>query len=297
MTRVLAAGLLSAGLALLALPEAPGKAAALLPTHLTGVNTPKDEDDPHVAPRNLRLYYTSNAKGPYQIYMTQRASTAAPWPTGQPLQNLDAETDHRAPCLSADDHDLYFATKIVVLDGEKMKKDVLGFDIVHSIKLTRPTEFTAPTPVQSVCTEADELFPWVSADGQELYFNRKDKEGWRLWMASRPRGKGAFGEPKLVAEIPPGFQHPSVTADRRTLYLQGPLEKNRLGLFRSTRASVNAPWGQPEPLDDLNSPEAPTGDRSPCVTRDGTKLYFASDRPGGKGGLDLWVVNDPWRIR
>ena len=34
----------------------------------------------------------------------------------------------------------------------------------------------------------------------------------------------------------------------------------------------------------------PTGDRSPCLSRDGLTLYFASDRDGGKGGLDLYSV-------
>ncbi len=72
------------------------------------------------------------------------------------------------------------------------------------------------------------------------------------------------------------------------MYLQGPLEKERWGLFRSVRGSSG--WGKPEPLDGLNNADGPTGDRSPGLSRDGTFLYFASDRPGGKGGLDLYVV-------
>jgi hypothetical protein len=28
----------------------------------------------------------------------------------------------------------------------------------------------------------------------------------------------------------------------------------------------------------------------PAITADGTRLYFVSDRPGGKGGLDIWTV-------
>jgi hypothetical protein len=75
------------------------------------------------------------------------------------------------------------------------------------------------------------------------------------------------------------------------------LEKGRWGLFRCTRTDVRGPWREPEPLDDLNSPEAPTGDFCPCLSRDDTRLYFASDRPGGKGGRDLWMLNDPRRIR
>jgi outer membrane protein OmpA-like peptidoglycan-associated protein/tetratricopeptide (TPR) repeat protein len=29
----------------------------------------------------------------------------------------------------------------------------------------------------------------------------------------------------------------------------------------------------------------------PCISADGNKLYFASDMPGGKGGMDIWVCN------
>ena len=49
-----------------------------------------------------------------------------------------------------------------------------------------------------------------------------------------------------------------------------------------------------EALERLNHPDAPTGDTSPSVSHDGTKLYFSSDRPGGKGGRDLWVIETRW---
>ena len=49
-------------------------------------------------------------------------------------------------------------------------------------------------------------------------------------------------------------------------------------------------WTKPEPVVKLNHPEAKRGDMSPVLSIDGTRLYFSSDRPGGKGGLDLWVV-------
>ena len=47
-------------------------------------------------------------------------------------------------------------------------------------------DFTSPTPINSVDTEADEMHPWITATGRELYFSRKTKEGWRVYVASRP---------------------------------------------------------------------------------------------------------------
>src|SRR3954467_9964908 len=40
-------------------------------------------------------------------------------------------------------------------------------------------------------------------------------------------------------------------------------------------------------------------DAGPAISRDGLTLYFGSDRPGGFGGLDLWVterasLEAPW---
>src|SRR5262249_49590018 len=100
-------------------------------------------------------------------------------------------------------------------------------------------------------------------------------------------GAGGFGEPELLKELPPGFHHPTLTREGKTMYLQGPLAGDRWGLFVTTWALGK--WGKPEPLS-LNSADASTGDVAPCLSRDGTMLYFASDRPGGKGKMDLWVI-------
>ena len=72
------------------------------------------------------------------------------------------------------------------------------------------------------------------------------------------------------------------------MYLQGPLDKERVGLFTATKTAKG--WTKPEPLTMLNHPDAPKGDCSPALSGDGATLYFASDRPGGKGGFDIWSV-------
>jgi Tol biopolymer transport system component len=60
-------------------------------------------------------------------------------------------------------------------------------------------------------------------------------------------------------------------------------------IWVSQRPNRNAPWGPPINLGLINTP---SNERSPALSRDGHFLFFATDRPGGFGGLDIWVS---WR--
>src|SRR5262249_48780958 len=140
-------------------------------------------------------------------------------------------------------------------------------------------------------TEADEICPWLSPDAKTIYFSRKAKDGWHLYTSTRP-GFAQFPDATRV-DFPPDFHHATLTPDGKGMILQGPLEgkgeKKRWGLFLSVNPNGKG-WSKPEPLTALNSPDAPTGDMAPNFSRDGSVLYFASDRPGGKGGLDLYTI-------
>jgi hypothetical protein len=59
---------------------------------------------------------------------------------------------------------------------------------------------------------------------------------------------------------------------------------NKLKLY--TARLVGGTWSASEELP-FNSEEYSTG--HPALSRDGTRLYFASDRPGGVGGTDIYV--------
>ncbi len=83
----------------------------------------------------------------------------------------------------------------------------------------------------------------------------------------------------------------------RNQYFYGTLEKDKegelnLGIFFSD--VVTGEFGQPEwgnliPFDH-NGPEFSTG--HPSISADGRTLYFASDRPGGEGGVDIWMCKN-----
>jgi hypothetical protein len=183
---------------------------------------------------------------------------------------------------------LYFGLLAVDPDVTDKKGN---WDIMFAIRDRAGKDFTPTRGLNTIDSPVDELHPWLTPGAKEIYFSRKTSKGWGVWVAKRTNNAPAvpsFGEPAQLEDLPPGFHHPTLTPDGQTMYLQGPLEKERWGLFVSTRTKTG--WSKPEALDVLNDPAGKTGDRSPNLSRDGLYLYFASDRPGGQGGLDIWMV-------
>lgn len=247
---------------------------AVKPTNLEKLNTDADEDDPF-ALDGLNLYYATNKSGRWEIMQSKRAGVTNPWPAGK-SQFSGKDVDFRSPFIQG--NALYYATNKV--PDEKLKA-LKNFDIV------KKTGNLAPLPLIGISEPEDELHPWITKDGKELYFSRKLKDGWTLFVARGPN-PGPIGKAKEVG-FPAGYHHATLTPGGTIMYLEGPLEKGRVGLFKSKRAK-SGEWSKPEPLTSLNHPEAKRGDMSPSLSADGVRLYFASDRPGGKGGLDIWSV-------
>jgi hypothetical protein len=62
-------------------------------------------------------------------------------------------------------------------------------------------------------------------------------------------------------------------------------------------SSVDAPWSPP--INVGPGVNSSANEQNAILSRDGLSLYFASDRPGGAGGLDIWITqrvssNDQW---
>jgi hypothetical protein len=256
--------------------HAAGGDPMVKPLNLSKLNTDADEEDPCPTPDGNRLLYASKAKGSYDIYVSTKVKGI--FQPGKPFI-FDRLADERSPFMFKDKY--FFATNEP--PDEKFAK-LKNFDIKMQIG------FQAPTYVGGdINTKADEMYPWVTPAGKELYFSRKTEEGWVLFVANGPV-PGPIGKAKAVG-FAPNFHRATIAGtDGLTMYLQGPLDKDRLGIFRSKRAKVGEEWSKPEPVTALNHPESMKGDMQPALSLDGVRLYFVSDRPGGKGGLDIWVV-------
>jgi WD40-like Beta Propeller Repeat len=246
-------------------------------TNLEKINTEADEDDPFVTPSGQSIYYASNKAGTWDILLSKRSSAGQPFPAGKPLV-ASKEDDERSPFLfqAGQNLHLYFATNHV--PDEKLK-ELKNFDIV------RKTGDRAPLPLLGISEKEDEMHPWLTASGKEFYFSRKLNKEWVMFVT-----QGDVPGPGLAKEVgfPPGFCRATLSSAGLTMYLQGPMGDGRTGIFWSKRVKIGAAWSKPEPVSALDHPDAKRGNLSPCLS--GDRLYFSSDRPGGKGGLDIWSV-------
>jgi hypothetical protein len=246
--------------------------------HLEKLNTDADEEDPCPTPDHFGLLYATKARGSYDILVSKRTLLSSPFGPGKPFI-ADRLADERCPFLYKDRY--FFVTNEV---RDKKFEKLKNFDLMMQIG------FQAPLFVGGdVNTPADEMYPWVTPGGKEFYYSRKTEKGWKLFVANGPV-PGPIGKSREVGfEV--DFHRATIGGkDSLTMYLQGPLEGGKIGIYRSKRAKVTEAWGKPEPVKALNHPESKKGDMQPALTFDGTRLYFVSDRPGGKGGLDIWFV-------
>jgi hypothetical protein len=83
---------------------------------------------------------------------------------------------------------------------------------------------------------------------------------------------------------------PSISKDGLSLYFAAGAGRGGSGgrdIWVSRRASVDDPWGPPQNLGTVINSAA--HEDKPTLSPDGHSLYFASNRPGGSGDVDLYV--------
>lgn len=144
-------------------------------------------------------------------------------------------------------------------------------------------------------TSLHDYSPIISSDGNTLIFtsNRSDDE--RAIKAKKnfediywsKRAGNAWEQPKKIS---PNLNQEyndaaaSLSPDGKTLFLY--YEEGAGDIYISR--FENGDWSKPTPLN-KNINTSMYWETSASITADGKKLYFASNRPGGIGELDLYV--------
>ncbi|MFT3885835.1 MAG: OmpA family protein [Flavobacteriales bacterium] len=273
------------------------------------VNTKAPEYYPCITADDATLMFTrliDDQASPYgkqeDFFVTHRQADRS-WDPAQPIPSVDTHDNEGAGTLSPDGRFIVF-TKCAGIDGTYGQgvKGLGSCDLFISRRLgdrwTKP-ENLGP-PVNSRNWESQ---PSLGSDGRTLYYVRgtQAKDGLKNMdiYVTRMGDDGAFGPPeKLGQNINTPFQEESVQIhpDGRTLYFSsdGHPGMGGLDIFVS-RKQADGTWGKPE---NLGYPINTGGDEnSVLVGANGQVAYFASDRPGGFGDLDLYQFEVPVAAR
>ena len=139
----------------------------------------------------------------------------------------------------------------------------------------------------------------LSSDGCELYFGSDRPGGYGdvdIWVASRATTNHPWEAPVNLGPFVNSSAEeatPSLSLDNLLLMIGGdvsgphiPGGYGQADLWAAVRTSIVDPWGKPSNLG--SAVNSPSFEYAPTVSPDGTMLYFASDRDGGIGDLDIW---------
>ncbi len=214
----------------------------------------------------------------------------------------------------------YDYLKEFLKDVDKIKSDddyKKASEDFNAIKFYRDGEKNKvpfnPVPVMKLSTSADEYLGSLTFDNEIMYFTRKiilgkskddltnsdDRKYKEKFMFATRQPDGTFSSGE---EMPTPFNQtdnagaPSLTIDNKELFCtvckdkyNAKKQKNYYNCDIYYTNSAEGYWAELTPLPSrINQPD--TWESQPCISSDGTTLYFVSDRPGGVGGTDIYKV-------
>ena len=263
------------------------------------INSSLDEYFPAVTADDQTFLFTRNNRTseiPMQedFLISKKANES--WLPATLIGNgINTPGNEGAPCLSADGQLLFFVA-CATIEGTYPgnRKGFGACDIFYSQKVGMA--WSKPYNIgKGINSQFWETQPSFSSDGRTLYFvsNRPGGLGESdIWYAVL-KEDGTWGAPANIGKDinTPGkeesvFIHP----DGKTLYFgsNGHVGMGGLDIYVA-RKDENGNWKTPVNLGYPINTYA--DDQSLLVNGAGSLAYFASSRPGGIGGLDLYQFN------
>ena len=270
-----------------------GPAVSLDPGGLLGVNTFANDGCPHESPDGQRLFLASNRPGSFgsnDIWVALRAGSEGAW---EPPMNLGAPVNLASndfcPTPLPGNQLLFVSARANTCGGAGNNPDIY-YTRLHPVRGWLPLRHLGC----DVNSGSEEFSPsFVEAEEQTMLFfssNRAGGVNHQIYM-SLQQSDGSWGLATSVDELNmPGANdaRPNVRKDG----LEIVFDSNRAGgapdIYTATRSSVFEPWSAPQPLGpNVNTASAET---RASLSRDGTRLYFGSNRPGSvANSVDIYV--------
>lgn len=249
------------------------------PVPLSFLNTEADESHPFLEGDGLTLHFTRSTDEDVQLLAGRREDVNVFFSELAKVNGIPEDGNQAGVTLSPDSLTVIFSSNH---EG--------GAARLYLSRRESPDDAFPPAtklPFFEKDAAAGALVEPLLAPNGSLYFTLRNRDVVKIHRAD-PNDQGEFTSAAPVDGIPASYCRATLMADDQTLYLQGPVKGGSQTIFRSWRRATSSEWITPKAVREVKGGKR--GAYAPFVTPDGQFLFFASDREGGKGGLDLWVM-------
>jgi hypothetical protein len=258
------------------------------PVAILELSTQRKEATSRLTPDELTIYLSyasepmANVEAPFQIVMATRTSQGERFGN---LRPLPLEVGASGPSISADGKTLYFT----------IDKGSTGPDL-HMAEA--PFEPGSEVPLTTLNTDQWEFVPYLSVSGRSLYYARApsivddipaapELKKMDLYVSHQVAGVFEPGRPLVEINTDANEKNPVISADELHLYFGSDRANGNYDVYVASRASVNEPFGTPEPVPELNSFATDTPN---WISEDDCRIYLTTHRRDISNG-DIWFAS------
>jgi Tol biopolymer transport system component len=257
-----------------------------------GINSAADEYFPFLSNDGNTIYYTTrkNARADENLFFSTRPK--GDWQGGGPLEGFNSPENEGMATMVRDGRRIFFTAC--------QRPAVLGPCDIWEADMEGHHIFDEKPVVGYANSGGWESQASISCDGSTLYFASNREGGFGgadIWVSNR-RDDGRWSEP---VNLGPNInttgdeEAPFITNDGKVLYFSstGHLGLGEQDIFMS-RVSEDGDWSFAVNLGiPVNSAYRELGF---YLTADGKTGYFASNRKGGFGGMDIYQFDLPEQL-
>ncbi len=253
---------------------APGRPRFTAPERVATLNDDVARDeDPTLTGDLLEIHFMSERGANRDIWTSRRADVGSPWeaPTVELEERLNSADNEDTPAVSNDGLRIWF------FRGSEQQTGIWMAE-----RASRDDPWGDPSYVEALNPGHDDGVQAMNAhvDLPELRavlgLNGPGTQGWDLAIASRESPEDGWGPFVPIDELnDAGDQLAPFLFDegRQILFRSGD------DLFWARRPGTDAPFEEPEALEEINFPDSREND--PYLSPDGSVLFFSSEQSGG----------------
>lgn len=290
------------------IPVTPDNQAQIL--NLGVINTPYSEYTPYITPDEHFLFFQSNrpdgveGAGDYDLWYAENEVSEGvpkfkpPVNAGLPVNTAYFDGHPSLRKLPTGEYEMYFCS--YALEGREGPELT---NIYYTVM--KNGKWQPPTPVVEINTDFHDRMPSISQDGHYLFFSSDRPGGFGrddIWVSEYDFAAKRWGKPTNAGRTintPASEVTPAIHSDNITLYFSSDraggvggydiyVTQMVQGLPQMAMGGGDSEsmWKKPQ---NLGKPYNSTfDDEYPTVIRNGSYMYFASNREGGQGSFDIY---------